>query len=53
MEYLKNPVRHVFRPEPEVFGGHATLQVVSCVDVREPAVTVKGSDRQRPLLQVH
>ena len=53
MEYLKNPVRHVFRPEPEVFGGHATPQVVSRAGVREPAVIVKGSDRRRTILQVY
>ena len=51
LEYLKNPVGHVLRPESEAFDGHTRSQVVSYVNVCKSAITANGTDRQRPLLQ--
>ena len=44
LKYLEDLVVCLIRPEPEVFDGHATAQVLSFADVRESAVTADLTD---------
>ena len=50
LKYLKNLVGRVLRPEPDIFYGHATSQVLSIADVREPTTTANITHTHKLLL---
>ena len=51
LKYLENLVERVIRSESDVFYGHATSQVLSVADIREPAETADFTDMHELLLE--